>query len=74
MFYLYILTSPPKNFYIGYTADLRRRLVEHGRNQHKGWKLLYYEAYATQDLARERELTLKQYGGGWRNLRKRLGV
>jgi putative endonuclease len=73
MFYTYVIwRENDRYFYIGYTSDLRRRFKEHSTGQK--CKLVYYEAYISEDMARQRELSLKQYGGSWRSLRKRLGL
>ena len=57
---------------MGYMEDLRKRLKQH---QHK-WDraLVFYEAYLSSELARSREKKLKQYGGAWRALKKRLDI
>jgi len=81
MFYVYILELNDiknKKFYIGYTSDLRKRIVEHlsgttkttkGRNL----KLVYYEAYTDKYLALKREKGLKSSGSVYMSLIKRLG-
>jgi putative endonuclease len=55
MHYVYVLRSLSDNgFYVGYSANLRRRLVQHNdgsafATSHRGpWKLIYYEAYIEQ--------------------------
>ena len=69
MFYVYVLQceSDSARYYIGYTADLRRRLEEHnagGNTSTRGsrWRVLYYEAYETAKAARDREAKLKRNG------------
>jgi len=68
MFYVYVLKSP-KQFYIGYTNDLKRRLVEHQNNKsistkNRGpWKLIYYEASLSNKDALHREKYLKTAWG-----------
>jgi putative endonuclease len=66
MHYVYILQNDKDTTtYIGCTRDLRKRLLEHnsGKSKYtksrKPWKLLYYEAYNTLNLARKREIELK---------------
>jgi predicted GIY-YIG superfamily endonuclease len=57
-------------FYIGYTDNLIRRI-----KQHKGKEdlnLIYYEAYLSEKVARQRERKLKYYGSAWRALRNRI--
>ena len=64
-------------FYVGYTADLRKRITEHKRGgaiatRHRGpWRLIYYEAYLESADAKGRERYLKS-GGGRRFLRQQL--
>jgi len=48
-------------YYIGYTSNLRRRFKEHSIRTK--CKLIYYETYLDEDLAKKRELKLKQFGG-----------
>ena len=67
MFYVYVLKSKLDNsFYIGYTANLKKRFEDHNAGKPKytkskrPWTLLYYEAYTTEHLARKREINLKK--------------
>lgn len=76
MFYVYVLQSAvDSGLYIGFSANLRRRLSEHQAGQaqataHRGpWALIYYEAYTQEIDARGRELFLKS-GAGRRLLMK----
>lgn len=78
MFYVYILQSEKdKSLYIGYSPDLKKRLVKHNKNQvtstkHKTpFKLIYYEAYLERKDATGRERFLKS-GAGWRFIKKQL--
>jgi len=78
MFYNYVLQSiPNKEFYTGYTADLKKRLLEHNRGlnpstkRYLPWKLIYYEGCLTQSDARRREKYLKTTQGR-RLLKRRL--
>jgi len=64
-------------FYIGYTADLKRRLIEHKAGKvytsyrMGDWKLIYYEACLSKKDAERREDQLKTgFGRGY--LRRRL--
>ncbi|MDD5043396.1 MAG: GIY-YIG nuclease family protein [Patescibacteria group bacterium] len=82
MYYIYILHIEGikgKNFYIGYTADLKNRLKEHllgrvrttrGRNP----KLIYFEAYGGKYLALKREKGLKNSGSVYNALLRRLSL
>ncbi|OGZ26849.1 MAG: hypothetical protein A2365_03770 [Candidatus Nealsonbacteria bacterium RIFOXYB1_FULL_40_15] len=69
MYCVYVLERN-KEFYIGYTKDLKRRIAEHKKNNEVN--LLYYEAYSSEKIARDREKKLKYYGSAWRGLRKRI--
>jgi len=53
---------------MGYTADLKRRCKEHGSS----WRLVYYEAYASEVDARLRENKLKDYGQARSRLKLRI--
>lgn len=72
MHYVYVLNHR-KNYYIGYTADIETRRIQH-QKIHPGFELVYYEAYAHSKAARLREQRLKLYGSAWRGLRKRILV
>ena len=83
MHYLYMLQrkSNSRETYIGYTNDLKRRLLEHNKHtstkrsftQERGdWKLVYYEAYSAKEDCVEREKSLKQHGSSVGHLKKRI--
>jgi len=79
MYFVYILKSArDQKLYTGFTADLRRRLVEHNQGQNistasRGpFKLVYYEAYSAKSDAIRRELRLKQHKGAFAQLKKRI--
>ena len=82
MYYVYLLESltEEKSYYLGSTNDLRRRFDEHNSGngcqttKGKKWKLIYYEAYQTLELARERERKLKNHRCSKRALYNRLGI
>ena len=78
-YYVYVLRNITNtSWYIGCTSDLRKRLSLHqGRSvpatKGKGpWELFYYEAYRHQATAYRREQNLKQFGGAYRQLKRRL--
>lgn len=79
MYWIYILKSiDDKSWYIGYTKDLKRRLVEHKSGYgsrttslKEGWKLIYCEGYINRNDAKGRELFLKS-GAGRRFIKKQL--
>jgi len=69
MFYTYCLKNKiDGGLYYGYTSDLKRRFKEHG----KFWKLIYYEAYLSEEDARNRECKLKDYGQTRTHLENRI--
>ena len=70
MYYVYILKSiKDKNFYTGYSEDLKRRLEEHSKSKVKSTKsrrplqLICYEAYLDKETAEKREKFLKTSDG-----------
>ena len=78
MYYVYVLHSETDHgLYIGFSADLRRRVAEHKQGlafatSFRGpWQLIYYEAYALEEDVLGRERFLKS-GGGRRFLKKQL--
>jgi len=78
MYYVYLLHDTKNKIYVGYSSDLKKRIAEHASGttcttaRMDTPKLIYYESYATQSLARERETKLKQYGSSYTGLLKRL--
>ena len=67
MFYIYILFSSTLNkYYIGYTADLSKRLEDHNSgissftSKANDWILKYSEPFATRELAMKREKEIKK--------------
>ncbi len=78
MFYIYCLESlKDKGLYIGFTEDLKKRLVEHNRGlnfstkRYIPWKVIYYEGCVEESDARRREKYLKTTQGG-RLLKRRM--
>ena len=78
MFYVYVLLSmKDKNFYVGYTNDLKKRFEQHNKGEvtstknRRPLKLVYYEACLNQHDALEREKYLKSTYGK-RFIRNRL--
>ncbi len=79
MHYVYLLESDahPRRRYIGYSDDLRRRVLEHnaGKNAstaaYRPWRLRTYLAFSTKARALEFERYLKS-GSGHAFARKRL--
>lgn len=79
MYYLYVLKSVSKQrLYIGYSSDLRERIKQHNRGSvtstkySRPWRIIYYEAYCSEDAARDRERKLKQRGKAWQSLKQRI--
>ncbi len=69
MYYVYVLFNEdnPKDTYLGYSSDLRVRLMQHNSNKNastrgRKWKLVYYEAYVSEKIAKDRERKLKHDG------------
>jgi predicted GIY-YIG superfamily endonuclease len=81
MFYSYILqsTSDPSQFYRGHTSDLKQRLVDHnaGKCPHTvkylPWRVKFYVAFETLDLAQSFERYLKS-GSGHSFAKRHLGL
>ena len=78
MFYTYVLISEnDRNFYIGFTKDLEKRLDEHQHGSvastahRRPLKMVYYEACLNEKDAIKREKYFKS-GFGRRFLRNRL--
>lgn len=68
--YVYVLYSDvTKNFYVGFTHDLKKRVAEHNKGlnfstkAYKPWALIYYEAHTSESDARRREEYLKTTAG-----------
>ena len=80
MHFVYVLRNfKNKKFYIGQTADIRRRFSEHThgnnistKNNHDFWKLVYVEIYRCKKDALIRENRLKNHGSGLVELKKRI--
>lgn len=77
MFYVYILRDKNKNFYTGYSNDLKLRIKEHNAGRVFATKaklpvkLIYYEACLNRYDAIKRERYLKS-GPGKKFIRYRL--
>ncbi len=70
MFYVYILQSlKNKELYIGYTADLKKRVKEHNQGlnfstkRYAPWEIIYYETCKEESDAKRREKYLKTTQG-----------
>ncbi len=69
-YYVYVLQSiKNQSLYIGYTADLKKRLSEHNRGLNfstkpfRPWHVIHYEAYRNIKDAMRREKYLKTNQG-----------
>lgn len=69
-YYIYVLFNQQKNFiYIGFTEDLRKRVISHNKGENKSTKpytpleLIHYEAYRSIKDTKRRELYLKSNKG-----------
>ena len=80
MYYVYLLkvSHPEKQYYIGSTSDLRKRIIFHQARRVQSTKgklpvhLIYYECYNDKELALCREKNLKKSGSSYVGLLKRL--
>ncbi len=79
MFYVYLIVEEKTgDTYIGYSSDLKKRIAPHqsGRGakttKHGNWRLVYYEAYLSEEDARSRERKLKHYGQARTHLLRRI--
>ena len=79
MYYVYVIQSTATyELYVGFTKDLKKRLVEHNTGKsfstkNKGtWKLIYYESYRNKEDAITREKNLKYHGQALARLKKRI--
>ncbi len=70
MYYTYVLQSEKdRNFYVGFTKDLKQRFDQHNKGiveSTKGrrpFKLIYYEACLNRNDATNREKYSKSYHG-----------
>ena len=78
MYYVYLLQDFQNKLYIGYSANLKRRIQEHlhekvyTTKRMNNPKLIYYEAYENEIAAKTREKKLKQFGSSYQGLIKRL--
>ena len=71
MYYVYLLesTPTPKHRYVGLTADLKQRLVDHnaGKSAHtskfKPWRLVTYVAFSDRAKAELFERYIKSGSG-----------
>ena len=79
MFYVYILKSKKDGkLYIGYSENLKRRLLEHKQGKVFNTKyrlpieLVYYEAYKNEEDAKLREKSFKHSGSVHNGLIKRI--
>ncbi len=79
MFYVYVLRSKKDDgFYIGFTSNLKRRIIEHNSGGNKSTKfrrpfeLVYCEAYKSEEDAKHREEMLKLFGRAFGGLKRRI--
>ncbi len=71
MFTVYVLYSKKYDkLYIGYTADLKQRLLSHNKLSRKGWtvkyrpwELIYTDKFTDKSSAMKRERELKSHKG-----------
>ena len=71
MYYVYLLQSinNPEHFYVGYTCDLKQRILAHNSgksihtNKFNPWNLRAYLAFDSEEKARKFETYLKTGNG-----------
>lgn len=72
--FVYIMASARNGtIYIGVTSDLPKRIWEHRNGVVSGFTkkyschlLVWYEAYGSIDIARQRELQMKEWKRAWK--------
>lgn len=79
MYYFYVLKNiSDGSLYFGYTNNLKDRLQQHNSGKvastkPKGlWRIIYYEAYASQTDAKHREYSIKLRGNAYLQLKRRI--
>jgi len=79
VYYIYLLKSKKDNkLYIGYTHDLKARLLQHNKGEvfstksRRPFELVYFEGYKSLKDARRRERNLKLFSKAYYALRRRL--
>jgi putative endonuclease len=79
MYYVYLIKSISSSFvYVGRSRDLKRRFNEHttgselSTKAYAPFKLVYYEAYASETDAVDRENKLKHHGSVIGHLKRRV--
>jgi putative endonuclease len=80
MWFVYIIQNEfTKEIYIGFTKDIKRRLIEHNMGIAKAtyrkrgkWILIYAEVYRNKKDAYLREQRLKHHGRAKQELLKRI--
>ncbi|MFA6619069.1 MAG: GIY-YIG nuclease family protein [Candidatus Neomarinimicrobiota bacterium] len=67
MYYVYIIQSKiTRNYYIGYTSDVQRRLDQHNQGKtrstkaYKPWELVFTKGFESKRKARQIELKIKK--------------
>lgn len=70
MYWVYVLESNDRSWYIGYTSNLKRRIAEHKSgsgsfttSKKNEWRLIYCEGYLNKEDAEGRERFLKSGSG-----------
>lgn len=79
MYYFYVLKSKKDNeLYFGYTNNLKQRFEEHNKERVTSTKnrrpliLPYYEAYLSEEDARNRERQIKRRAKSYISLKRRI--
>lgn len=77
MYYFYVLENEFGELYYGSTNNLKQRKLQHDRKKvystrKESWDLVYYEAYKSEEDARNREMQIKHHGQAKRWLKERI--
>lgn len=79
MYYFYILKSASdKKLYAGFSENLQKRFKEHNKGVVNSTKnrrplaLIYYEAYKSEEDAKNRERQIKRRAGALISLKRRI--
>lgn len=69
MYYVYVIERSDRSFYVGYSTNLKKRIIAHNKGKIYSTKfrlpikLILYEAYLQKSDAKRRELYLKTSKG-----------
>lgn len=68
-YYVYVIQNVDNHdeFYVGFTTNLKQRIDDHNNGttystRARTWRIVYCEAYINEQVARNRERTIKNNG------------